>query len=56
MWTTEECMAKAADVERQAGLCASDMARVGLLELARGWRQIALQARRPAEDRILFVD
>ncbi len=56
MWTPEQCLAKAAELERQAGPDESEEARLGLLELAKGWRQAASQAERSLERRFVFID
>ena len=44
MRSAVECLAKAVDMERLAGLCAVPNLRVDLLSMAETWRHIAQQA------------
>jgi len=51
MRTSEQCLAKAADLEREAGLSKSHQRRQAFLELADEWRRLAMAQVRslPAE-------
>ena len=45
MRSAAECLAKATEMERQAGLCDTPRLRADLLSMAQAWRYIAQQAR-----------
>ena len=44
MRTETECLAMAADMERQASLCVAAELKTAFLEMAVGWRDVAHQA------------
>ncbi len=44
MRTADECLAKAADLERSAERCASVSAKADYRDMARRWRDVATQA------------
>lgn len=44
MRSAKDCLAKAADMERQAALCDRPALRADLLSMADSWRQVAIQA------------
>lgn len=44
MRSARECLAEAAEMERQASLCDSPSLRADLLSMARTWRYVAQQA------------
>ena len=44
MRSAQDCLAKAADMERQAGLCPTLFLRTEFLAMAQSWRHVAQQA------------
>jgi len=44
MRSAEDCLTKAADMERQAGLCPTPVLRTEFLAMAQSWRHVAQQA------------
>ena len=44
MRSAKDCLTKAADMERQAGLCHTPLLRTEFLAMAESWRLVAQQA------------